>query len=78
MSRQTIWREGDRIRRTDGTGYSDFVSDEQIRENIARGHPDPLHDAFAAAVLAIRAFERLTACPDCAARLSDTEETDRG
>lgn len=61
MSRQTIWREGDRIRRTDGTGYADFVTDDDIRANVARGHRDPLHDSFAEAVLAIRAFERLTA-----------------
>lgn len=63
-AKQTIWREGDRIRRTDGTGYSDFVSDENIRANIDSDHCDPLHDAFAEAVLAIRAFERLTGADD--------------
>lgn len=54
--KQTIWREGNRIRRTDGTGYADFVDDDDIRENIDGTRP--LHDTFAEAVLAIRQFER--------------------
>lgn len=65
---QTIWREGDRIRRTDGTGYSDRVTDDQIRKHIASHataqdanvDPDSLFVPFAEAVLAIRAFERAT------------------
>jgi CRISPR/Cas system type I-B associated protein Csh2 (Cas7 group RAMP superfamily) len=59
---ETIWREGDRIRRTNGAGYGDLVSDLEIRRHI-RDHAeddDPTFVAFAEAVLAIRAFERLT------------------
>jgi hypothetical protein len=61
MSNETIWREGTRIRRTNGAGYGDLVSDEAIREHI-RVHDgdDPTFIAFAEAVLAIRAFERVT------------------
>lgn len=55
---QTIWREGYRIRRTDGGGYSDRVTDDRIREHIQANLYDPLFIAFAKAVLAIRAFER--------------------
>jgi hypothetical protein len=57
MSGQTIWREGDRIRRTDGTGYHDMVSDEQIRAHIADSN-EALFVLFARAVLALREFER--------------------
>lgn len=62
LTRQTIWREGTRIRRTDGIGYGDQVSDDGIRLHMHGD--DPLHDAFAEAVLAIRAFERLTGGAD--------------
>lgn len=57
---QTVWREGDRIRRSDGTGYVDRVPDDLIQGHItAHDHSsDPLFVPFARAVLAIRAFER--------------------
>jgi hypothetical protein len=58
MSNETIWREGERIRRTNGAGYGDLVPDESIREHIDRNGGDPTFVAFAEAVLAIRAFER--------------------
>jgi len=57
---QTVWREGGRIRRTDGTGYSDRVSDEQIRAHINDSGSDALFVTFARAVLAIREFERMS------------------
>lgn len=58
MSEQTIWREGGRIRDVDGMGYSDHVPDAHLIEYAA---DETLHEydrAFAAAVLAIRRFER--------------------
>lgn len=75
MSKQTIWREGERICRTDGSGYGDIVSDETIRGHIALHTVEPadrVFVAFAEAVLAIRAFERLTACLNCCC--NDEEE----
>lgn len=56
----TVWREGDRIRASDGTGYSDRVSDETIQGHIdtAVDYPYVGFVPFARAVLAIRAFER--------------------
>ena len=59
-TQETIWREGNRIRRTNGGGYGDLVSDLDIRRHI-RDHnedDDPTFIPFAEAVLAIRAFER--------------------
>lgn len=58
----TVYREGDRIRDTEGTGYHDRVSDEAIVEHIrtvdtTRPHLEFI--AFAEAVLAIRRFERM-------------------
>jgi hypothetical protein len=65
MSGQTVWREGDRIRATDGTGYGDRVSDDEIRNHISMydesTSADPEFVSFAEAVLAIRAFERACA-----------------
>jgi hypothetical protein len=58
--RTEVWREGDRIRREDGTGYSDRVSDDQIRwhaqDDLAGGRYDQV--VFAVSALALRAQER--------------------
>lgn len=64
---QTIWREGNRIRRTDGTGYSDRVTYHQILDHIeGNDGVDPLSVPFARAVLALRAFERASSyCTRC-------------
>lgn len=59
----SVWREGDRIRAADGTGYSDRVSDEAIWEHIgesAKTH-NVEHLGFAIAVLRLREQERATA-----------------
>jgi hypothetical protein len=59
---ETVWRDGNRIRRRDGTGYSDRVPDDQIRAHLFNAaDTDPEHTAFALAVLAIRDFERTVA-----------------
>lgn len=61
--RHTIWREDKRIRATNGMGYADRVTDDDIRGHIA--NPSGLGGAemiaFAEAVLAIRKYERLVA-----------------
>lgn len=58
----TVWREGSRIRATNGIGYSDRVTDEQIEGHIANHDLDDVEwHAFAIAVLAIRAYERAAA-----------------
>lgn len=64
MITETVWRESTRIRRADGTGYSDRVSDGMIRAHIEQHEAEPADHrfiAFAEAVLAIRKFERLAA-----------------
>jgi lysozyme family protein len=58
MSRNGIWREGGRIRATDGMGYHDRVPDETLAEWAADVTLSEYDRAFAAAVLAIRRFER--------------------
>lgn len=58
--REAAWREGDRIRQADGSGFADFVPDEQVRQymerDIVEGKPNEA--AFCAAVLALRQRER--------------------
>lgn len=57
--RPTVYREGDRIRASDGQGYHDTVTDEQIRGHMPHAGPFAEEvDAFGRAVLAIRAYER--------------------
>lgn len=59
--KNTVYREGDRIRASDGTGYHDRVSDDTILEHIRTVDTTGRtweFVAFAEAVLAIRAFER--------------------
>lgn len=59
IGKPTVWREGDRIRATDGQGYHDRVTDAEIRGHIPSAGPRAAeHDAFARAVLAIRKYER--------------------
>ena len=59
-----VWREGSRIRMTDGTGYSDRVTDDEIRAHvegvklIARPGRELDFLVFAEAVLLLRDFER--------------------
>lgn len=61
-SKQTVYREGDRIRATDGQGYHDRVTDEEIRGHMPSQGPRAAEsDAFARAVLAIREYERAVA-----------------
>jgi hypothetical protein len=61
FGKPTIWREGERLRATDGSGYADTVADDQIRGHIR--HPGGLGGAqmiaFAKAVLAVREYERI-------------------
>lgn len=60
---QTVWREGDRIRSQDGTGYSDRVTDrsicEHIRRNRIEGESSPGFIDFALDVLSLRRAERM-------------------
>lgn len=55
---QTIWREGDRLRATDGSGFADRVPDANLEKYAADETSHPYDRNFAAAVLAIRRFER--------------------
>ena len=55
---QTVYREGSRIRATNGMGYSDAVSDEDIEQHLHEERNDTTFIAFANAVLAIREYER--------------------
>jgi hypothetical protein len=67
MSGKTIWREGNRIRETGGSGYGDIVTDDEIRGHLAdpsKGVRWQGYEEFAQAVLAIRAFERATTTPE--------------
>jgi hypothetical protein len=54
----TVWREGDRIRATDGMGFADSVPDANLRKYAANPESTDFDRRFAAAVLAIREFER--------------------
>lgn len=53
-----IWREGDRIRASSGMGYHDRVPDERLQEYADDEGSAEYDRAFAAAVLAVRRFER--------------------
>lgn len=60
-----VWREGKRIRRSNGTGYGDTVTDDQIRQHITDARVKLPADelgfiVFAEAVLLLREFERRT------------------
>lgn len=57
-----VYREGDRIRDDKGTGYSDRVTDEQIKAHLADPEESwPGSHAFGHAVLRLRAQERAAA-----------------
>lgn len=55
---QHVWREGDRIRARDGMGYGDAVPDSHLEGYAGDPGLHPYDRTFAAAVLAIRKFER--------------------
>jgi hypothetical protein len=57
VTKQTVYREGSRIRATNGTGYSDAVNDDTIKVHIEESTQGEEHRLFAEAVLAIRAYE---------------------
>ena len=60
MSDVKVWRESNRIRKANGTGYNDIVTDDQIWKHIAKSaaERDVAHIEFALAVLRLRAIER--------------------
>lgn len=59
---ETVYREGDRIRASNGEGYGDGVEDGAIRGHMPHVGPDAYAlDAFCRAVLAIREYERARA-----------------
>lgn len=55
-----VWREGNRIRKADGTGYGDQVSDHDITQHVRSSLTDGDYDhvAFAGALLWLREKER--------------------
>lgn len=57
-----VWREGDRIRSKDGTGYADYISDAAIWqhiEDVRARKPNAFRDEdFMESVLRLRATER--------------------
>lgn len=56
-----IWRDGDRLVSNACGGFWDKVPDERLETYASDEGLAPLDRAFAAAVLAIRRFERLAA-----------------
>jgi hypothetical protein len=73
MVEMQVWREDDRIRQRGGSGYSDLVSDAEIRKHMSQSFAaiceldlidatrELEHLAFARAVLQLRARERRAA-----------------
>lgn len=57
---QRVWREGNRIRQADGSGFADFVSDDQIQQYAIAATRRGEHDQawFCYMVLAQRSMER--------------------
>lgn len=56
-----IWRDGNRLASAECGGFIDTVPDENLAGYAADAALHPLDRAFAAAVLAIREFERQAA-----------------